>query len=78
MIRILIISAYVVSCWTSLAILIDTLVIVFSRDITAIGWYACNPLCLWKLPALKLSAFTGILVWLVSIVITILTALFLV
>ncbi len=76
--KIIIICAYAFSAWTALCLLVDTLTIILSRDITSIGWYASNPLCLWKFPTFNLGAFSGILVWLVSIIITILVALFLV
>lgn len=70
------IAAYVISGWTALAIIIDTLDVVFSRDITSIGWYASHPLSIWKL-GIGMNVFIGMLVWLVAIIITVLTATFL-
>ena len=70
--------AYIVSGWTALCLLVDTLTILLSRDITALSWYACNPLCLWKFPALELGAFKGLFIWLIAIAITVLTAMFLI
>lgn len=75
-ISILKIAAYIISGWTALAIIIDTLDIIFSRDITSIGWYASHPLALWKL-GFGMNVFIGMLVWLVALIITVLTATFL-
>lgn len=75
-ISILKIAAYIISGWTALAIIIDTLDIIFSRDITSIGWYASHPLALWKL-GFGMNVFFGMLVWLIAIIITVLTATFL-
>lgn len=76
LLSILKIAAYVISGWTALAIIIDTLDVVFSRDITSIGWYASHPLSIWKL-GIGMNVFIGMLVWLVAIIITVLTATFL-
>lgn len=70
------IPAYIISAWTVLALLVDTLDVVFSRDITSIGWYASHPLALWKL-GFGMNVFLGMLVWLVAIIVTVLTATFL-
>ena len=77
LLSILKIAAFVISGWTALAIIIDTLDIIFSRDITSIGWYASHPLALWKL-GLGVNVFAGMLIWLIAIVITVLTAIFLI
>lgn len=69
--------AYIISGWTALAIVIDSLDIIFSRDITSIGWYASHPLALWKL-GLGVNVFAGMLIWLIAIVTTVLTAIFLI
>lgn len=70
------IPAYIISVWTVLAVVIDTLDIVLSRDITSIGWYAARPLSLWKF-GVPMNAFTGLLVWFAAIAITFMTATFL-
>ena len=75
-ISILKVFAYIISGWTALAIVIDTLDTVFSRDITSISWYAAHPLAIWKL-GFETGAFKGVLIWLIAIVITVLTAIFL-
>ena len=68
--------AYIISGWTVIAIVIDLLDVIFTRDITSIGWYAAHPLSIWKL-GVGMSVFTGLLIWLIAVVITILTAIFL-
>lgn len=70
------IPAFIISAWTVLAIVVDTLDVVFSRDITSIGWYASHPLSVWKL-GMGTNVFAGLLVWLAAIAITIATAIFL-
>ncbi len=68
--------AYIISGWTVIAIVIDLLDVIITRDITSIGWYASHPLSIWKL-GVGMSVFTGLLIWLIAVVITILTAIFL-
>ena len=75
--NILTIIAYIISGWTALALVIDTLDVVLFRDITSIGWYASHPLAIWKLGA-GTNIFRGMAVWLIAIVIMILTAMFLI
>ena len=70
------IPAFIISAWTVLALLVDTLDVVFSRDITSIGWYASHPLSIWKL-GVGTNVFAGLLVWLAAFAITIATAIFL-
>lgn len=70
------IPAFIISAWTVLALLVDTLDVVFSRDITSIGWYASHPLSIWKL-GVGTNVFAGLLVWLVAFAITFMTASFL-
>jgi hypothetical protein len=70
------IPAYIISAWTVLALLVDTLDVVFSRDITSIGWYASHPLSIWKL-GVGTNVFAGLLVWLAAFAITFMTATFL-
>lgn len=70
------IPAFIISAWTVLALLVDTLDVVFSRDITSIGWYASHPLSIWKL-GVGTNVFAGLLVWLVAFAITFMTATFL-
>ena len=70
------VAAYIISGWTALAIVIDTLDVILTRDITSISWYAAHPLALWKLGK-DMNVFIGMLIWLIAIVITILTAIFL-
>ena len=69
--------AYIISGWTVLAIVIDLLDTILSRDITSVSWYASHPLAIWKLGP-ETGMFTGLLVWLVAIIITVLTAIFLI
>ena len=71
-------AAYAISGWTALCLIVDTLTVILERDITAIGWYACRPLCLWKLPVFTMGAFAGLLVWLAAIAVTLLTAILLI
>lgn len=74
----IIICAYVISGWTALCLIVDTLTVILTRDVTAIGWYASRPLCLWKFPAFTMGAFAGMFVWLIAIIVTILTAILLI
>ena len=38
--------AYIISGWTILAIVVDVLNTIISRDITSVGWYASRPLAI--------------------------------
>ena len=69
--------AYIISGWTILAIVVDVLNTIISRDITSVGWYASRPLAIWKL-CFETGLFKGLLIWLIAIIITILTAIFLI
>ena len=71
------IPAYIMSAWTVLALVIDSLDVVFSRDITSIGWYASHPLSIWKF-GVGTNVFAGVLVWLGAFAITFMTATFLI
>ena len=68
--------AIILSAWTALCLVVDLMTCIFSRNPTDITWYACNPLCLYKFPALNLRARTGLLLWAIAITILILTVKF--
>lgn len=76
MLTILKVICYIISAWWVIAVVADLLYVFFSHNPTDLSTYACNPFCIISFPMLELKMSTGIMVWLLGLVIVILTAIF--